>query len=425
MPPVIAPDEPSGTSELEEAEGGKDEPGSSIDATPLSPTFLPFLAPVAAVVPVAPLAGAQRTPAPSGDGGAPATVAVTGATAAEGVGATKPIAAAPAPKIEAQAQASTAPPAMPVVNLPARAEIIARDVTPSGALPPSGPQSDASGAALLATSTTPPPAMPVIPLPAPADVASLSQATPASTPVPSSPQPSARTAPATGSANGAAPLLAAAPGTSVVTRDPAPTTALLEARGASGTGRKIAIAADGADTDTSLSGFAATLFGVGGGNAAPIVPGAQQPTPADTLDTRDPAWLAGLAERIAEAGARTGHASIRLTPDALGAISVSVRKLASGLAVSLHAEDPHAHEMLLAAQPQLSALAQARGVHIDSTTVTGGDTAARAGTAAFFGGERQGQSGDRASRSAPPPRTPTALADRDDAVEPSNRDRIA
>ncbi|UUL82258.1 flagellar hook-length control protein FliK [Sphingomonas qomolangmaensis] len=82
--------------------------------------------------------------------------------------------------------------------------------------------------------------------------------------------------------------------------------------------------------------------------------------------TNDPAWTAAMIDRIETlrdtAGAR--ETRIRLTPDALGAIEVTIRETTEGLQVQLTADTPAARALLTEAAPRLTEMADARGLKL-------------------------------------------------------------
>ena len=115
------------------------------------------------------------------------------------------------------------------------------------------------------------------------------------------------------------------------------------------------------------------------GPAATVAPAPQatasQPIADAVLDTRDPTWMRTLVDKIVEAHDANGGRAItmKLRPDALGAIEVSLRRDAGQLHVVITAADPAARNLLADAHPQLAALATDRGLGLASTTVSGAD----------------------------------------------------
>lgn len=256
-----------------------------------------------------------------------------------------------------------------------------------------------------------------------APVAIVSDGTPVVTPAVSTPAAAtdaavaaAAIAPAVAERNGivapaapaAARLSSSTPQAGSPSSTPAPasvpsTAAVLGPRSVGTGARRVALADE--DGKAPLSGVAASVLGMG----APVPSSQAQPVAAATqapLDTRDPSWITQLADRIAQAEAGTGKTSIRLSPDALGAVQVSVRRVGGRFAVSVDADEPQAQALLAQAQPQLVALAAARGVTIDTAPVSSPD-AHGAGTqtaASFMSNSNGGGSGGSADGRAPDPR---------------------
>lgn len=114
------------------------------------------------------------------------------------------------------------------------------------------------------------------------------------------------------------------------------------------------------------------------------------------IDTRRQEWIGALAERIdmlrEAAGPR--ETSIRLSPDALGAVDVSVSQDGDRVNVRITAETPAARALLAEAQPRLAELAEARGLRLGQTSIDGG--------AAGQGQGQRHEPGARQLPSAPP-----------------------
>jgi flagellar hook-length control protein FliK len=71
-------------------------------------------------------------------------------------------------------------------------------------------------------------------------------------------------------------------------------------------------------------------------------------------------------------GADANDTRIRLVPDALGAVDVSVRKDGDRIHVHFAAENRASAQLLSDAQPRLADLAEARGVKLGQTSVDTG-----------------------------------------------------
>jgi flagellar hook-length control protein FliK len=126
------------------------------------------------------------------------------------------------------------------------------------------------------------------------------------------------------------------------------------------------------------------------------------------LDTRQHDWPAAMIERIevlrdaVETNVR--ETRIRLVPDALGPIDVSIRQDGDTTNVRLTAETPQARAMLAEAAPRLTELADARGLKLAQAGVETG--------AGGFAGRHAQQQPDQPAR---PASARTAEAVEDDA----------
>lgn len=139
------------------------------------------------------------------------------------------------------------------------------------------------------------------------------------------------------------------------------------------------------DTDKApIDGIAAAATLLTPADAAALVakPGGPQ---GQALDMGRQDWPQKMIDRIEALrdDANANDTSIRLKPEALGRVDVSLRTHADG-AVSVHfaAEQSATRTMIADAAPQLNAAAEARGIRLAGTSVdlSGSDTA---------GGERQ------------------------------------
>jgi len=122
--------------------------------------------------------------------------------------------------------------------------------------------------------------------------------------------------------------------------------------------------------------------------------------PQAPLDMRHERWPTAMIERIEvlRDAANATDTRIRLIPDALGAIDVSVRKDGDTLHVHFNAEQAATRTLLQDAQPRLAELADARGLKLSHGAVETG-----AGT---------GQHQQRAATPQPQPQQPSAPARR-------------
>lgn len=133
----------------------------------------------------------------------------------------------------------------------------------------------------------------------------------------------------------------------------------------------------GETTISSLAAPAATHASTA--QAVPVTADAQQPA----LDLRSRDGMQAMVDRI-EALRDTPNAretSIRLSPDALGSVSISIRQEGDRVHVHFTADNATARAALAEAQPRLAELAESRGLRLGQTTVDGGT--------AGHGGQRQ------------------------------------
>ncbi|WP_162184750.1 flagellar hook-length control protein FliK [Sphingomonas hengshuiensis] len=141
-----------------------------------------------------------------------------------------------------------------------------------------------------------------------------------------------------------------------------------------------------------------------------IAPAAQ--TQDGTLDLRRQEWTGQMIERI-EALRDAGpvrETRIRLAPDALGTVDVSIRNEGDRVHVRFAADTPAARQALADAQPRLADLAEARGLRLGQTSVDSG-------------GAGQGNAARQQWQETPPPLAPRAASASADTA--STDDRIA
>lgn len=116
------------------------------------------------------------------------------------------------------------------------------------------------------------------------------------------------------------------------------------------------------------------------GLATPAGPAAAMPPQtvvqsSATLDTNDQHWphaMAAQIEKLRDA-ADSQSTRIRLLPDALGPVDVAVRRDGEQVHVHFTAADAQTRQLLVDAQPRLADAAEARGVKLGRTDVSGGD----------------------------------------------------
>lgn len=109
---------------------------------------------------------------------------------------------------------------------------------------------------------------------------------------------------------------------------------------------------------------------------APSAPAVAAPAQMQqsALDTRRHEWMGQMIDRIEtmREASSTGDTRIRLAPDALGQVDISIRHEGDRVHVHFATETPAARELLTDAQPRLAELAEARGVKLGQTSVDGG-----------------------------------------------------
>jgi hypothetical protein len=103
---------------------------------------------------------------------------------------------------------------------------------------------------------------------------------------------------------------------------------------------------------------------------APALPGVAATGAAQgALDLRHEHWPAAMIERIASLRdmAAENDTRLRLSPDMLGTIDVSLRRDGDQVQVQITAEQAQTRQLLADAQPRLAELADARGVKLHLT----------------------------------------------------------
>lgn len=131
------------------------------------------------------------------------------------------------------------------------------------------------------------------------------------------------------------------------------------------------------------------------------------------LDLSRDDWAGKMVDRIASLrdAAEATDTRIRLAPENLGNVDVSIRRDGDRLHVHFTAENPAARQLIAEAAPRLSELAEARGVKLGQTSVDGG-----------AGGQQQGHSQAGQPQSRQPARPASAAAH---AAQSSRDDRVA
>lgn len=155
--------------------------------------------------------------------------------------------------------------------------------------------------------------------------------------------------------------------------------------------------------------------------------------------TRDPG-LHRMIDRIETLrdAADARDTRIRLIPDSLGPVEVSVRRSGDAVQVHFTAAEATTRQLITDAQPRLAELAEARGVRIENATVDGSQPANNQAAGSQSGSQSGGfQPGNTQSGGAntgqPRPHTPaqpqhtanSAAAPASDAADESTDDRIA
>jgi hypothetical protein len=146
---------------------------------------------------------------------------------------------------------------------------------------------------------------------------------------------------------------------------------------------------------------------------APRLPSAPQPIDAAAqgqIDTSRDQWMATMIERIEALrdAAPVRETSLRLAPDALGTLDVTVTQDGDGIQVHFTVETAAARALISDAQPRLVELAEARGLRVTQTSVDAG---------AAGQGQGQGQRQEPTRASAPAPaRTAAESASTDERI---------
>ncbi|WP_298809761.1 flagellar hook-length control protein FliK [uncultured Sphingomonas sp.] len=138
---------------------------------------------------------------------------------------------------------------------------------------------------------------------------------------------------------------------------------------------------------------------------------------AGTLDMRHGSWPAVMIERIASLRdmAAENDTKLRLSPDMLGTIDVSLKRDGDAVQVQISAEQAQTRQMLAEAQPRLAELADARGVKLHLSGAPGGSAEQQAGSGPgqHAGGDAPRQQAAPASPFSTRPRSAAPRGDAD------------
>ncbi|MCW3846924.1 flagellar hook-length control protein FliK [Sphingomonas sp. LB-2] len=117
------------------------------------------------------------------------------------------------------------------------------------------------------------------------------------------------------------------------------------------------------------------------------------------IDTRRSEWMSQTIDRIEALrdSPNSRETSIRLSPDALGTVDVSIRHEGDRVHVRFTAENAQARTLLTEAQSRLTEIAEARGLKLGQTSVDSGVSGGTAGQ-----GQRHDAAPKTATASAPP-----------------------
>lgn len=396
-------------------------PGSAALSTP-APVTQGLVAPAAisggaalqpVSLPMAALPGAAVAAAPTLEPMSPrqVTVPADAATRLRFVPATGAALPAAANPVAAPLPASAVTPAPAMVV--AAPSLVAANRGTAAAVRPAPVRAQAGAIGTILTSDAPDlqPGAPVAPA-APAPVLAIAPAAGVTV---------ATSAPASQPIMADAPLPAAAPDVEqVVTRPPLTRTAapaapapVLPAAVFKSAGRVFADAIHRAvsaiDPAPSLPCDATALMAAGPITAAPATAVASPTAPIDM--TRE-LWPQAMVSRIEQLRDMMDAADtrIRLIPDALGAIDVSLRRDGDTVQVQLVAEQPQTRALIAEAQPRLAELAEARGVKLQQAGTDAQATGGQLGHGQFGAGQgqRQPQPQPQTPQPAAPPRTRTA-----------------
>jgi hypothetical protein len=145
-------------------------------------------------------------------------------------------------------------------------------------------------------------------------------------------------------------------------------------------GAAIQVASKARDDTEAKTGSLESLLGSAA--PAPLVQSAPATAQHAALDMRQERWPHAMIERIdmLRDAANATDTRIRLIPDALGAIDVSMRKDGDTVHVHFNAEQAATRTLLADAQPRLAELAEARGLKLGQAMLGDGNTSSNAGS---------------------------------------------
>ena len=138
-------------------------------------------------------------------------------------------------------------------------------------------------------------------------------------------------------------------------------------------------------------------------------PATTQP-PLDLTQSRWPQAMVDRIDRLRD-DAAMGDTRIRLIPDALGTIDVSLRREGETVHVAFRADQAETRQILADARAELTALAETRGLKLGEASVTGSTPSLANPAGGSFNGATanpNAQGGDRAPRQQSQPSTPAA-----------------
>jgi len=138
------------------------------------------------------------------------------------------------------------------------------------------------------------------------------------------------------------------------------------------------------------------------------------------LDMRRDDWPQAMIDRIEAMrdAADANNLSIRLVPDALGKVDVSIRHDSGAVHVHFAAEAPATQQLIADAQPRLADAAQARGLRLVQTSTDAGGTGTGTGAGA---NQQQGDAMLQSRTPIRPAQTPAAAAHESAAAPDSTR----
>ncbi|WP_267378317.1 MULTISPECIES: flagellar hook-length control protein FliK [unclassified Sphingomonas] len=343
-----------------------------------------FVPPAAPPIPAA--------PAPASGSAPVATPAIAAAPTVAGAAMVVPLQAAPASVTIPASPDPTSSIVAPVLPTAAATPSVVADTasaSPRGAAPATAAPVAASASPTVTTQTTPATAMAALlpPLPSAApDVTAVPPLIPfAATPLPVTGSDLASTmaitapAPApvpASSVSGIQPLAIAAGPLPIALPDPSrpatATPALQAFAGAMRAGWKQDTPSGTRDDGDPIAPMAASaLAPMETVRHAVAATGAAQ---EQTLDTRRDHWPAQMIDHIESLrdAADATSSKIRVVPDALGTIDLSVKRDGDTIHVHFAAEQAATRTMLADAQPQLAEIAQSRGLRLGDTNVGSG-----------------------------------------------------